>query len=63
MLNGIGAPLFGFWLTSRLPTRATLAWVVAVEVLLALWIRDNLTLNILMLVYPLDIVRRWQAAL
>jgi hypothetical protein len=32
-----------------------------IEVTLAYWIRDNLALNILMLLYPLDVVRRWQA--
>ena len=59
-VSDIVACLFGFFLTRKLPRPATLAWVVAVEVVLALWIRDNLTLNILMLIKPLDIVRQWQ---
>jgi Protein of unknown function (DUF2585) len=57
----IAACVVGFWLTSRLPRGVTIGWIVAVELLLALWIRDNLTLNILMLVSPLDIIKRWQA--
>ena len=57
----IFACVFGFWLTSRLPWRLTACWIVVVEVMLAFWIRDNLTLNILMLIYPLDAIRRWQA--
>jgi uncharacterized protein DUF2585 len=38
----------------------TVGWIVAVELILAFWIRDNLILNILMLVRPLDAVRHWQ---
>ena len=38
----------------------TVVWIVAIEVILAFWIRDNLFLNILMLVRPLDAVRQWQ---
>jgi hypothetical protein len=53
----------GFFLTSRLPRAATIAWVVAVEVVLAFWIRDNLTLNVLMLIHPFDVIRRWQLGL
>lgn len=55
------ACVFGFWLTTRLPKQVTWTWVIVVELLLALWIRDNLTLNTLMLIYPLEIVRTWQA--
>ncbi len=56
----IVACMFGFFLTRRLATVATLSWVVAVEVVLAFWIRDNLTLNIVMLLYPLEVIKRWQ---
>jgi hypothetical protein len=57
------ACLFGFLLTSRLPRAATITWVIVVELMLLFWIRDNLTLNILMLVYPIDAIRNWQAGL
>lgn len=60
-LADIVACVLGFWLTARLPRRVTLVWVVVVEVVLAIWIRDNLTLNILMLVHPVDAIRAWQA--
>lgn len=60
-LSDILACVIGFWLTSRLSWRATLSWVVAVEIILALWIRDNLSLNLLMLIHPIDAIRVWQA--
>ena len=56
----IVACLIGFLLAWRLPARLTVAWIVVIEVILAVWIRDNLFLNILMLVRPLDAVRQWQ---
>jgi hypothetical protein len=64
VLNSVGdivACILGFLLTRKLPRAATWSWIVAVEVILALWIRDNLMLNILMLVWPLDVIKQWQA--
>ena len=60
-ISDILAMIAGFALAARVPVWTTIALTLAIELLLAYWIRDNLTLNILMLIYPLDAVRRWQA--
>jgi hypothetical protein len=50
----------GFWVARRAPWWVSVGLVIAVEVLLAIIIHDNLTLNILMLIYPLEAIKRWQ---
>jgi hypothetical protein len=52
----------GFLLASRLGFRRTVALFVVTELALAVWIRDNLSLNVLMLLYPIEAVKEWQAA-
>jgi hypothetical protein len=52
----------GFVLASHLGFRRTFALFVVIEVTLAFWIRDSLLLNIIMLVYPIDAIKAWQAA-
>ena len=53
--------MLGFVLAARLPLWASIAFIVIAEVAVAYAIRDNLALNILMLIYPLEAVRRWQS--
>ncbi len=60
-VSDIGWMIVGFFVASRLPAWASVALAVFFE-LFTLWaIRDNLTLNIVMLVWPLDAIREWQA--
>jgi hypothetical protein len=55
------AMLAGFWLASRLPAWGSVGLVLALELAALLVIRDNLTLNVLMLVWPVAAIRDWQA--
>ena len=50
----------GFVLAARLPIGATALLAVTIEVVLAYWIRDNLTLNVIMLLWPLESIKAWQ---
>ena len=60
-LSDIGFMALGFWIASKLPWWASVLLALAFELFTLALIRDNLTLNMLMLVWPLDAVRQWQA--
>ncbi|HEY0111812.1 MAG TPA: DUF2585 domain-containing protein [Allosphingosinicella sp.] len=60
-LADIGWMVIGFALARRLPIWATVALALGFELLTLLMIRDNLTLNVLMLVAPVDAIQAWQS--
>ena len=57
------AMVLGFLFAARAPVWLTVALAIGFEVATAIVIRDNLTLNVLMLVWPVEAVKAWQAAL
>jgi hypothetical protein len=65
VLNSMGDVVMmaiGFGLAARLRLWQSLAFVALVELVMLALLRDNLTLNILMLLYPIDAIRDWQMA-
>jgi hypothetical protein len=52
----------GFLFAWRARPWITVAAILVMEIGTALWIRDNLTLNIVMLLHPIDAIKEWQMA-
>lgn len=60
-ISDILAMALGFWAARRVPIWASVALVLSLELIALIAIRDNLVLNILMLVAPIEAVDAWQA--
>ncbi|MGD9665606.1 MAG: DUF2585 family protein, partial [Novosphingobium sp.] len=56
-----GWMIVGFLVAGRIPVWASVMIAIGFELFTLAMIRDNLTLNVLMLVWPVDAVRDWQA--
>ena len=52
----------GFLLAWRLPWWGSALLLAAMEIGCAIWVRDNLTLNVIMLIHPIDAIKEWQMA-
>ena len=63
VVNSIGdiiCCLLGFMIARQLGLRRSLIAFAALELILIIWIRDSLVLEILMLVVPIDALKAWQ---
>lgn len=61
-LSDLAMMSVGFLLAWRLPVRYAVALLIVMEIGCAIRVRDNLTLNVIMLVHPIEAIREWQIA-
>lgn len=59
-LGDIVCCLAGFLMAQRLGFRRSLIVFIVLELILILWIRDSLLLEILMLISPIETIKNWQ---
>ena len=63
IVNSIGdivCMALGFWLARRLGGWRSAVVFAALELILVVWIRDSLVLNVIMLIHPIDAIKSWQ---
>ena len=61
--SDVAAMVLGFYAAARLPLWTTIVLALTMEVVVGAIIRDNLTLNIIMLIHPIDVIKQWQAGI
>jgi len=61
-LSDILMMTLGFWFAWRVRPCVSIAAVLVMEIGCALWVRDDLTLNVIMLVHPFEAIKHWQMA-
>ncbi len=66
IINSIGdvlAMVLGFWFAAKQRVWLSILVLICMELMLAYIIRDNLSINIIMLIYPIEAIKLWQSGL
>jgi len=61
-LSDIATMMIGYGFAKTAPVWTAIVLFAVIEIALGFAIRDNLTLNILMLIHPFDAIKHWQLA-
>jgi len=62
-ISDIIAMIVGFLLARSFPVWLTIVAAVLMEAFTGYWIHDNLALNIIMLIHPVEAINQWQSAI